>query len=83
MTNETRNYKDNLFCMLYREKRNLLSLYNALNKTDYQDEEALEIVTLKESICIRMKNDAAFIIDHRINLYEQQSTANSNMPSKF
>ena len=29
-----RNYKDSLFRMLFKDKENLLSLYNALNKTD-------------------------------------------------
>ena len=36
--NETkvqRNYKDTIFRMLFKDKENLLSLYNALNKTDY------------------------------------------------
>ena len=29
-----RNYKDSIFRMLFKDKENLLSLYNALNKTD-------------------------------------------------
>ena len=29
-----RNYKDSLFRMLFKDKENLLSLYNALNKTE-------------------------------------------------
>ena len=34
-----RNYKDTIFRMLFKDKQNLLSLYNALNKTDYTDVE--------------------------------------------
>ena len=34
-----RNYKDTIFRMLFKDKENLLSLYNALNKTDYTDVE--------------------------------------------
>lgn len=30
-----RTYKDTLFRMIFREKRNLLQLYNALNGTNY------------------------------------------------
>ncbi len=36
-TNAQRNYKDTMFRMLFSEKRNLLSLYNALNGTSYTD----------------------------------------------
>lgn len=80
MSNETRNHKDNVFCMLYREKKNLLSLYNAINATSYENEEELEVVTLEGAICMKIKNDAAFVIDSRLNLYEQQANANRNMP---
>lgn len=80
MSNETRNHKDNVFCMLYREKKNLLSLYNAVNGTNYENEEELEVVTLEDAICMKIRNDAACVIDSRLNLYEQQSTANENMP---
>ena len=41
-----RNYKDTLFRMLFKDKENLLSLYNALNKTDYTDVNGLEITTI-------------------------------------
>lgn len=42
MSNEIRNHKDNVFCMLYREKKHLLSLYNAVGGTSYEDEEELK-----------------------------------------
>ena len=32
-----RSYKDSLFRMVFREKGELLSLYNAINGTDYDD----------------------------------------------
>lgn len=79
MSNVARNHKDNVFCLLYREKKNLLSLYNAMNGTSYKKEEELEVVTLEEAICLKMKNDAAFVIDSRLNLYEQQASVNPNM----
>ena len=80
MSNATRNHKDNVFCLLYRDKKNLLSLYNAMNGTSYEKEEELEVVTLEEAICMKMRNDAAFVIDSTLNLYEQQASVNPNMP---
>ena len=44
MSNETRNHKDNVFCLLYRNKKNLLSLYNAMNGTSYEGiEQGIEL----------------------------------------
>lgn len=60
MPNVTRNHKDNVFCLLYRDRRNLLSLYNAMNGTSYEREEDLDVVTLDEAICLKIRNDAAF-----------------------
>ena len=42
MSNTERNHKDNVFCLLYRDKKNLLSLYNAMNDTSYENEEELK-----------------------------------------
>lgn len=80
MSNVVRNHKDNVFCMLYRDRKNLLSLYNAMNGTSYENEKELEVVTLEGAFCLKMKNDAAFVVDSRLNLYEQQSSTNLNMP---
>lgn len=80
MSNVVRNHKDNVFCLLYRDRKNLLSLYNAMNGTSYENEEELEVVTLEEAICMKVRNDAAFVIDSRLNLYEQQASVNPNMP---
>ena len=81
--NETkvqRNYKDSIFRMLFKDKENLLSLYNALNKTDYTDVERLEITTLENAVYLNYKNDVSFVFDFELMLYEHQSTANPNMP---
>lgn len=75
-----RNYKDTLFRMIFREPEALLQLYNAVNGTDYQNPEELEIVTLENAIYMNMKNDLAFIIDCRMSLYEHQASINPNMP---
>lgn len=75
-----RNYKDTVFRMLFSDRKNLLSLYNAVNSRDYTNPDDLEIVTLENAIYMGMKNDLAFIIDTNLYLYEHQSTYNPNMP---
>ena len=75
-----REYKDTVFRMLFMDRENLLSLYNAICGTSYEKSEELEIVTLENAIYMGMKNDLAFIIDTNLFLYEHQSTYNANMP---
>ena len=55
-----RNYKDTLFRMIFSERSALLSLYNAVNETDYSNPEELQIVTLENAIYLNMKNDLAY-----------------------
>ena len=76
----THQYKDTVFRMLYHDKENLLSLYNAVNDRNYTNPEELQIVTLENAIYMGMKNDLAFIMDTNLYLYEHQSTYNPNMP---
>lgn len=75
-----RKYKDKLFRMIFKEKDKLLSLYNAVNKSNYTNPEDLQIVTLENAIYMNMKNDLAFLIDDSLQIYEHQSTVNPNMP---
>lgn len=75
-----RKYKDTVFRMIFLDKKNLLSLYNAISGKTYTDSEKLEIVTLENAIYMGMKNDLAFIINTNIFLYEHQGTYNPNMP---
>ena len=66
--------------MLFSDRKNLLSLYNAVNQSNYKNPEDLEIVTLENAIYMGIKNDLAFIMDTNLYLYEHQSTYNPNMP---
>ena len=75
-----KKYKDTLFRMLFKGKKELLSLYNALNGSHYTNEKALTVTTLENVVYMGMKNDVSFIIGNTINLYEHQSTVNPNMP---
>lgn len=78
-----RNYKARLFEMIFRDKKELLSLYNAVNRTDYTNPEELEINTLENAIYLSMKNDVSFVIGSRVSLYEYQSTYNPNLPLRY
>ena len=75
-----RQYKDTVFRMLFSEKENLLSLYNAVTGNTYQNADDLKIVTLENAIYMGMKNDLAFMLETNIYLYEHQSTLNPNIP---
>ena len=75
-----RQYKDTVFRMLFSEKENLLSLYNAVIGNAYQNADDLKIVTLENAIYMGMKNDLAFMLETNIYLYEHQSTLNPNIP---
>ena len=75
-----RNYRDTLFRMLFRDKERLLSLFNAVNGTHYDDPEELVITTLEGALYLGMKNDVSCMIDMMMQLYEHQSTVNPNMP---
>lgn len=75
-----RSYKDTIFRMIFQEKENLLSLYNALNGTAYEEADDLEIATLENAVYMNYKNDISFVFDFELLLYEHQSTCNPNMP---
>ncbi len=79
-TNVQRNFKDTVFRMIFKEKENLLSLYNAVNQSSYTDAENLEITTLENAVYMNYKNDISFVFDFELLLFEHQSTCNPNMP---
>lgn len=78
-----RNYKARLFEKIFSDKKELLGLYNAVNKTHYTNPEELEINTLENAIYLSMYNDISFVIASKLSLYEQQSTYNPNLPLRF
>lgn len=75
-----RKYKDSLFRKIFSDRKDLLDLYNALNGTQYTDEEELTVTTLEDVIYISIKNDVSFLLGGTMNLYEHQSSYNPNMP---
>ena len=83
MTFVIREYKDRLFTFIFGREENrewTLSLYNAVNGSHYTNPEEIQITTIKEVLYMGMHNDVSFIISEQLNLYEQQSTFNPNMP---
>ena len=79
-TNANPKYKDSLFRFIFKERKELLSLFNAVNGTNYDNPDDLEINTLENAIYMSMKNDVSCVLDMRMELYEHQSTINPNMP---
>ena len=80
-----RVYKDKLFTFLFGREENkeyLLSLYNAINNTDYTDVDEIEITTIEDVIYLGYKNDISLILtaDETMQLYEHQTSFNPNMP---
>ena len=82
-TTVKRDYKSRMFTMIFKDKKELLKLYNAVGQRDYKDPELLTINTLENAIYMSMQNDLSFIIDSRLSLYEHQSTYNPNLPLRF
>ena len=78
-----RDYKSRMFTMIFRDKKELLQLYNAVGNRNYEDPELLTINTLENAIYMSMQNDLSFVIDSRLSLYEHQSTYNPNLPLRF
>lgn len=75
-----REVKDRLFKWMFEEKRNALALVNALTGSNYQNEEDVEIITIKDVLYISMKNDISIYIDYGMFFFEEQSTYNPNIP---
>ena len=75
-----REYKSDVFSMLMEDKANALQLYNAMNHSDYTDPELVEIHTLDKGVSLSIRNDAAFILDASLSIYEHQSSICPNMP---
>ena len=67
-----RKHKDSLFRIIFKEKKELLSLYNALAGTSYEKEDELTITTDEEVIYIHMKNDMMIVCFHINNVLKLQ-----------
>ena len=75
-----REFRSDVFSMLMEDRRNALQVYNALNNTEYDDPELVEVRTLDKGVSLSVRNDAAIVVDSVLSLYEHQSTVCPNMP---
>jgi hypothetical protein len=75
-----REYKSDVFSMLMEDKENALNLYNAMNGSDYKDPELVEVCNLEKGVSLSIRNDAAFVLDMNLSIYEHESSICPNMP---
>ena len=75
-----REYKSDVFSMLMEDRNNALQLDNAVNRSDYEDPGMVELHNLDKGISLSVRNDAAFVLDMNLSIYEHQSTVCPNMP---
>ena len=79
-------FRDRLFNFIFGSEEHkdwTLSLYNAVNHTNYTDPSVIEFTTIRETLYLGMHNDVSFLISSLLNLYEQQSSYNPNMPVRL
>ena len=77
--------QDRVFTLTFggEQKSWTLSLYNAINGSDYSNPDDITVTTLDDAIYCKMKNDVSFLISDTMNFYEHQSTFNPNMPLRM
>ena len=84
-----REYKSRLFGFIFGREENkkwTLSLYNAIHGTSYDDLSCITINTIEDVVYMGMKNDLSILVSETVSLYrsmelyEQQSSYNPNMP---
>ena len=84
-TKENREHKDSVFVDLFYQdetaEENLLSLYNALQGTNYRSKAKIRKIRIDDILYKNFKNDISFEVDQKVIVFgEHQSTINRNMP---
>ena len=86
MPTTNNQFSDRLFGFIFGSEAHrdwTLSLYNAVNRTHYTDPSVIEFTTIRETLYLGMHNDVSFLISVLMNLWEQQSSYNPNMPLRL
>ena len=86
MPEVNKQHKDRLFKFVFGNpdhKEWTLSLYNALNGSDYANPEDIEFNTIEDAVYLGMQNDASFIVSFILWIWEHQASFNPNMPVRF
>ena len=88
-SHENREYKSRLFSFIFGREENkhwTLSLYNAIHGTCYHELSSITINIIEDVVYMGMKNDLSILVSETVSLYrsmelyEQQSSYNPNMP---
>lgn len=79
MSQFNRQYRDSLFKIVFNNKYDLLSLYNAISGKNLDNPDELTINTLEDAVYVGFKNDLSFIFDESLSIYEHQSTFTPNL----
>ena len=70
---ENREHKDSVFVDLFYQdetaKKNLLSLYNALHDTEYEDENLVRKVKIDDVLYKNFKNDISFEVNGQVLVF--------------
>lgn len=86
MKGMNRQYRDRLFKFIFgnpEHKEWTLSLYNAINGTNYTNPDDIQLTTIEDAVYMGMKNDTSFLVTEAMNFWEQQSTFNPNLPMRI
>jgi len=74
-----REYKDNVFRLLFGDESKSAELYNAIKGTNYKSN-AVIMNTLQNPLFVDLRNDVSFTVDDKfVVLIEHQSSINPNM----
>ena len=88
-SHENREYKSRLFSFIFGREENkhwTLSPYNAIHGTCHKELSSITINTIEDVVYMGMKNDLSILVSETVSLYksielyEQQSSYNPNMP---
>ena len=80
----SRMYKDGMFRVLFKKRKNFLSLCGATKGVSYGRDTVMKDMTLRSALYTKQKNDVAFLINGTIFVFvEHQSTLNPNLPARF
>ena len=71
---------ENFFELLFSSRPEALSLYNALNHSDYTDPDALCIRPLEDALFLWMKGDHSFVVRLTLSLFSRQSIDEDGLP---
>ncbi|MBP3808172.1 MAG: hypothetical protein ILA13_07155 [Eubacterium sp.] len=83
MAEINREYKSDLFAFIFGRAENkkwALSLFNAMNHTQFENLKELQVISIENYLYLGMKNDVALMVKGIMGVIEHQSTYNPNMP---